>query len=190
MAETVHRRGHLLTLVRLVREQTPLLDDRACHGMREIAGRQDQLADLADTNLLQPIDRLQLDLDRKAGPGMRCQIKIGGVIQLGRPFRRLDQLEALDIVRPARAAQMERNAADAVVIFRFEGKAHHLAFGHARLVGKGDGRWLILDHVHQPGAEHVIAIGNFEFAGALQYGAGFRHFARRPGRTAPPPRRG
>ena len=168
VAEAVHRGRDPFALIRLIREQAALLDDRTRDRMGEVAGRQHEPADLALPDLLQTVDRLQLDLDRQAGPAMRRQIEIGGVAQFGGAFGRLHQLDALGILHAAGAAQMKRDAGDAVIVGRLECEAHHLSLGDSRVRAEGDGRRRILDHVDLPDAEGILLIAYSELARAVQ----------------------
>ena len=97
-AEVVERRHDLLALLRLGRETAPLLDDRARHRMLEGPCRQDHLLGLALATLIDAVDRLEPDHHRQAGPGMRGQVEIGRIVDLGRATDRPHQLDPLDLV--------------------------------------------------------------------------------------------
>ncbi len=70
--------------------------DRPRHRMLERARRQHQLLRLALAVLIDAVDRLEPDDHRQPGPGVRRQVEIAGVIDLGRAGGRSHQLDPLD----------------------------------------------------------------------------------------------
>ncbi len=152
-AQVIEGGDDVLALLWLGRQATALLDQGPRHRMLERALRQDQLLRFALATLVDAIDRLEAHDHRQPGPGVRRQVEIGGIVELGRAAGGPHQLDPLDPLIVAEQADQHRDAADAVVVIGEKMRAQHTPLGHRRRLGEFDRRRLIGDRLDLPRAE-------------------------------------